>query len=470
MKKVYTLIILLITLTLIGIIFIQVSWIKNAIVIRDEQLTRNVQMAMNEVAQELVDQKSRIPSMPKLMPDLQSEKLMQIMRAPTIVQRYSSFEIHEKLQKSFERQGLKETKFEFAVTSTQNIFTTEMQSEHFAQLVDDTVTNRLFIMPLIPQTGTIAEGLAPEEMMFVIVPRVKDFVYRSLGWMILGALVFTLVIVTAFYLTTRTMLKQKKLSEIKSDFINNMTHEFKTPLATISLAVDAMRNEKVLTDKEKLNYFSGIIKEENKRMNQQVETILQAALLEKQELQLNLHPQHVHEVLNRVLDNFALQLEEKNATVELKLNAKLDGVEADEIHFYNVFNNLIDNAIKYSGDHLVLKVSTQNISRNIRVRIEDNGIGMSKETVNRIFERFYRAHTGNLHNVKGFGLGLSYVKTVVDAHRGKVKVESSVGRGSVFTLDFPLCKVEEQREKPKDAEEKIEETSDLTRSPVLKKV
>jgi two-component system phosphate regulon sensor histidine kinase PhoR len=325
-------------------------------------------------------------------------------------------------------------------------------------------------MPLIPQTGTIAEGLAPEEMMFVIVPRVKDFVYRSLGWMILGALVFTLVIVTAFYLTTRTMLKQKKLSEIKSDFINNMTHEFKTPLATISLAVDAMRNEKVLTDKEKLNYFSGIIKEENKRMNQQVETILQAALLEKQELQLNLHPQHVHEVLNRVLDNFALQLEEKNATVELKLNAKLDGVEADEIHFYNVFNNLIDNAIKYSGDHLVLKVSTQNISRNIRVRIEDNGIGMSKETVNRIFERFYRAHTGNLHNVKGFGLGLSYVKTVVDAHRGKVKVESSVGRGSVFTLDFPLCKVEEQREKPKDAEEKIEETSDLTRSPVLKKV
>jgi len=341
-----------------------------------------------------------------------------------------------------------------------------MQSERFARLVDDTITNRLFIMPLIPQTGTIAEGLAPEEMMFVIVPRVKDFVYRSLGWMILGALVFTLVIVTAFYLTTRTMLKQKKLSEIKSDFINNMTHEFKTPLATISLAVDAMRNEKVLTDKDKLNYFSSIIKEENKRMNQQVETILQAALLEKQELQLNLQPQHVHEVLHRVLDNFQLQLEEKNATVELKMNAKQDGVGADEIHFYNVFNNLIDNAIKYSGENLVLKVSTQNISKNIRVRIEDNGIGMSKETVNRIFERFYRAHTGNLHNVKGFGLGLSYVKTVVDAHKGKVKVESSVGRGSVFTLDFPLCKIEEprekEREKPREPIEKVEEASDLS--------
>jgi two-component system phosphate regulon sensor histidine kinase PhoR len=181
MKKVYTLIILLITLTLIGIIFIQVSWIKNAIVIRDEQLTRNVQMAMNEVAQELVDQKSRIPSMPKLMPDLQSEKLMQIMRAPTIVQRYSSFEIHEKLQKSFERQGLKETKFEFAVTSTQTFSPRKCNRSISRNSSTIAITNRLFIMPLIPQTGTIAEGLAPEEMMFVIVPRVKDFVYRSLG-------------------------------------------------------------------------------------------------------------------------------------------------------------------------------------------------------------------------------------------------------------------------------------------------
>ena len=458
MKKVYTLIILLITLTLIGIIFIQVSWIKNAIVIRDEQLTRNVQMAMNEVAQELMDQKSKMLFMPKLMPDIRNDKVMQIMRAPSIVQRFSSFEIHEKLQKSFERQGLKETKFEFAITSTQNIFTTEMQSEHFSQLVDDTVTNRLFIMPLIPPTGTIAEGLAPEEMMFVIVPRVKDFVYRSLGWMILGALVFTLVIITAFYITTRTMLKQKKLSEIKSDFINNMTHEFKTPLATISLAVDAMRNEKVLTDREKLNYFSGIIKEENKRMNQQVETILQAALLEKQELQLNLQPQHVHEVLNRVLDNFALQLEEKNATVELKLNARQDAIQGDSIHFYNVLNNLVDNAIKYSTEKLVLKVNTQNVSKSIRIRIEDNGIGMSKETQNRIFERFYRAHTGNLHNVKGFGLGLSYVKSVVDAHKGKIKVESSLGRGSIFTLEFPLCRMDESGERqseptPREKEE-----------------
>jgi len=460
MKKVYTLIILLISLTLVGIIIIQVSWIKNAIVIRDEQLTRNVYMAMNEVAQELVETKGKFPTMPKLMPDVSGKQLMQIMRAPTIVQRYSSFELHEKLQKAFERQGLKETKFEFAVTSTQNIFTTEMQSERFSQLVEDTVTNRLFIMPLITPTGTIAEGLAPEEMLFIIVPRVKDFVYRSLGWMILGALVFTLVIITAFYLTTRTMLKQKKLSEIKSDFINNMTHEFKTPLATISLAVDAMRNEKVLTDRDKLNYFSTIIKEENKRMNQQVETILQAALLEKQELQLNVRPQHVHELLNHVMENFALQFEERKATVELKLNAKQDFIDADPIHFYNLLNNLVDNAIKYSNENLVLKVSTQNISKNIRIRIEDNGIGMSKETVNRIFERFYRAHTGNLHNVKGFGLGLSYVKTVVDAHHGKIKVESSLGRGSVFTIDIPLSKEEVQEAEkavPQVAVEKFQE-------------
>ena len=238
------------------------------------------------------------------------------------------------------------------------------------------------------------------------------------------------------------MLRQKKLGEIKNDFINNMTHEFKTPIATISLAVDAMRNEKVIQDREKMGYFSGIIKEENQRMNRQVETILKASQLEKQEVELNLQLLHVHDVIKEVVENFTLQLEEKNGRAELVLNAVNDQVMADEVHFSNMINNLIDNAVKYSKDNapLLLKISTQSNEKNIIIKVEDNGIGMNKETVKKVFERFYRAHTGNLHNVKGFGLGLSYVKTIVQAQGGEVKVESVLGKGSVFTINLPLKK------------------------------
>ena len=236
------------------------------------------------------------------------------------------------------------------------------------------------------------------------------------------------------------LLRQKKLSEIKNDFINNMTHEFKTPLATISLAVDALRNDKVLQDRTKMDYFSSIIKEENKRMNKHVETILQAAVMDRQELQLNKQPIHVHDLIHEIMDNYTLQLDDKNGTADLNLSARQDYIEADPVHFRNLISNLIDNAVKYSKDNLELKITTHSTNKNLVIRVEDNGIGMTKETVRRIFEKFYRAHTGNIHNVKGFGLGLSYVKTIIDAHNGKIKVESVLGRGSAFTLELPLLK------------------------------
>ena len=266
----------------------------------------------------------------------------------------------------------------------------------------------------------------------------RSLVFESLWLPIISAIVFTLLIMTAFYLTVRTMLRQKKLSEIKNDFINNMTHEFKTPLATISLAVDALRNEKVVSDKEKMSYFSTIIKEENKRMNRQVETILKAALMDKQEVQLLLRPLHAHQVIKDVVENFTLQLEEKKGKAEVLLNAENDFIDADEVHFSNLIINLIDNAIKYSKEDQppIIRITTQSTPKSIVIVIEDNGIGMNKETVKRVFEKFYRAHTGNLHNVKGFGLGLSYVKTMVEAHGGEIKVDSVLGRGAHLLWNF----------------------------------
>ena len=443
MKRILPVIILLITASLLGIIIIQMSWIKNMLVIKEEQLSERVIRSMGMVGTELMEQKGTLPSLknPKFRPGfmMPSDQLInELLKPSTIAKNYTSFEIEEKLKKAFDANGIKDVRFEFGISSTVGLNPYELKSANLVKAIEDTVNNKKFVYVLQVPSGSDYESLMPEEMMILVIPDVKNNIFRQLRWLMIGAILFTLIICSAFYVTVSALFKQKKTSEIKNDFINNMTHEFKTPLATISLAVDAMRNEKVLQDREKMGYFSGIIKEENKRMNKQVETILQASLMERQEIQLNKVPIHVHEVIDNVLDNFQLQLADKNSKTVLQLNATADLIEGDDVHFTNLISNLVDNAVKYSKENLVIKISTVNTGKHIQVRIEDNGIGMNKETQKRIFEKFYRAHTGNVHNVKGFGLGLSYVKTMVDAHGGKIKVESATGRGTTFIIDMPL--------------------------------
>jgi len=443
-KRTFTIITVLISLSLFGIIFGQVSGIRNMMLLRQEQIKERVIKATESVGTQLAEKKGSYAAgnnRNNLFDDLSFD----MTKPLTIGKQFTAAEIRKKLQKSFMDNNLDDVKFEFAIASfsrngIENYL--EIQSENFVAFNADTVNNKQIIIPLTPPSGTPAENLSPDEMFIVVIPNIKNYVLKSLFWRIITSVAFTLIILSAFYLTVRTMLRQKKLGEIKNDFINNMTHEFKTPIATISLAVDAMRNEKVISDREKLGYFSGIIKEENQRMNRQVETILKASQLEKQEVDLNLQPVHVHQVIQDVVDNFILQLEDKNGKVELMLNAQHDLVNADEVHFSNLVNNLMDNAVKYAKDNTppVIKLSTQSNGKHFTMKIEDNGIGMSRDTVKRVFERFYRAHTGNVHNVKGFGLGLSYVKTMVEAHDGDIKAESTLGKGSTFTVDFPLKK------------------------------
>ncbi len=365
-----------------------------------------------------------------------SEFHIHSLKTPTVEEKFTPQQIQEKITKALEKVNLNDLKFEYGVTNTNDDY--EMYSKGFEKAFWDTTNNIRRYFPILPENELDIEGVVNFEHLVIVVPDFKRQIWTSLRWVIIGAVVFMLVIIAAFYVTVKTLLNQKKLSEIKSDFINNMTHEFKTPLATISLAVDALKNEKVQSDPEKSKYFTGIIKEENIRMNKHVETILQAALLEKQELQLHLVPLSVHEIIQKTIDNFELQLNSQQGHIELFLNAKNDIISGDEVHFSNLVSNLVDNAIKYSKDKAEIKIYTHNTKNYLVLRVEDNGIGMSKESVKRIFEKFYRAHTGNLHNVKGFGLGMSYVKTVVDAHKGKIKVESVFGKGSVFTVEMPL--------------------------------
>lgn len=445
MKRIFTIITILISLSLVGIIVNQNSALRNMVSLRREQIKHNVEQSTRIVADELSQHKGNnlIGNTKKglVLPD---DFSIDIFKPVTVASRFGVDEIRQRFERAFLLNNLKNVKFEFGIATFDRMgnMVFEKASANFVQAFQDTTQNFVYNSGLEALSGTAGENLSVSEVLFVVVPNIKGLVLKSLFWQIIISVLFTIIILAAFTLTVRTMLRQKKLADIKNDFINNMTHEFKTPIATISLAVDAMRNEKVIHDRGKLGYFSDIIKEENQRMNRQVETILKASQLEKQEVDLALKPVHVHELIRDVVDNFKLQLEEKKGNVELDLSAKSDLIDADEVHFSNLVNNLVDNAVKYAKENTppLIRLSTQSNDRHFIMRIEDNGIGMNRDTVKRIFEKFYRAHTGNVHNVKGFGLGLSYVKTMVEAHNGDIRAESTLGKGSVFTVELPLKK------------------------------
>ena len=439
MKRIFPIISFLIFLSLLGLIFFQFLWLKTAKEVKEQQLNTSLVYAVGEAGQTLVEDVAAFPYKKKSDIIFPTDKLQNDIFKHSVIQRFSKEEIQNIIRRALDKHMLKNVDFEFAVTQN-SLAGDQVQSENFFKYYVDSANHTQKVIPLIPPSGSKLENLAEEEYLVVIVPHQRTLILKGITWFILGAILFTLIISAAFFITIRTLIKQKKLSEIKSDFINNMTHEFKTPLATISLAVDALKNEKVSGDKEKTNYFTGIIKEENKRMNKQVETILQAALLDRQKVELNLKKLSAHALIAAAVNNITLPIEEKDGKLVLQTDAGNDSILADEVHFTNLINSLLDNAVKYSKEHPVVKLTTLNVGHSLKIKIEDNGIGMNKETLHRIFEKFYRAHTGNIHNVKGFGLGLSYVKTMVEAHKGTIKADSSLGRGSCFTISIPLAR------------------------------
>lgn len=425
MKKVFPLIIFLITLSVLGIIFIQVSWIHNSVELRKQQREMDMEHARSQIVRSLQDaylfKTGNIGFM--------NEESRQYYLQPFTVEVLPQEEITQKIDTALKRYNIKEP-FEYSIT---NIFQSQLvKSKGYKPEMNESALDIQLTI-----NNTEAKFY---EILHLYIKEESNFIIRKIGWYIAGSVLFTIIIISAFYLTVRTMFNQKKLSEIKSDFINNMTHELKTPLATISLAIDALTNEKVIHDTEKIRYYSRMIKDENKRMNKQVEKILQSARIEKQDIKLNLQTLNAHEIINKVADNVNLQILDKNGKLIVHTDAEHCMIEADEVHFSNVVFNLLDNAIKYSKENENLEVSiiTHNEKNMFVLQVKDNGIGMNKETQSRVFEKFYRAHTGNIHNVKGFGLGLSYVKAIVEAHGGKVKVDSVLGKGSTFSAYFPI--------------------------------
>ncbi len=276
----------------------------------------------------------------------------------------------------------------------------------------------------------------PDEL-YLSFPAEKNYLLRSMWTLLSGSALFTLVIIFGFSYTINALFRQKKLSDIKTDFINNMTHEFKTPIATISLAVDSIVNPRIISDQQRIAHYSGIIRDENRRMNAQVEKVLQMALLDRNEIRLNREQLDIHHIIQTAVDAISIQVENKGGQIITELNATQTQILGDEVHLVNVMQNLLDNANKYSLGEPHIRVESWNDKRGIFVAVEDKGIGMDRETQQRIFEKFYRLPKGNVHDVKGFGLGLTYVKALLDAHGASITVKSQVQQGSRFILYLP---------------------------------
>ncbi len=269
-------------------------------------------------------------------------------------------------------------------------------------------------------------------------PTKNNFLFKQMAFVLSLSVGLILLIILSFSYTLSNVLKQKKISEMKTDFINNMTHEFKTPVSTILLASEALKDPAIINDSSRLHRLAHIIFEENNRIGLQVERVLKIAAMEKEDFKLQLNEVNLHQLIKKVVESIYIQVENKQGHIVCKLNGSNESLQLDELHFSNVLYNLLDNAIKYSVDKPSITISTEDADNCVLLVVEDAGMGMSREQQKSIFEKFYRVPTGNLHNVKGFGLGLSYVKKIIDMLNGSIKVKSEIGKGSRFEILLPF--------------------------------
>lgn len=284
------------------------------------------------------------------------------------------------------------------------------------------------------QTSLFWEG----GRLYLRFPEKQNYFFEQLTFNLGASLLLITSVFASFWYALSIILKQKKLSELKNDFINNMTHEFKTPIATIAFAIANIENQKILQKPEAILQYTKIIKEENKRMNRQVEQVLSASIADKKAFELKLAPFNIHEMLNQIGDAAELKLQAENGILKRRLNAAQAIIRGDQFHLSNVIANLLDNAQKYATGAPIIILYTESDENGLYIKVKDNGMGMTKEAQAKVFEKFYRVPMGNLHNIKGFGLGLSYAKAIIEQHDGAISVESKLGKGSTFTLFIPF--------------------------------
>ncbi|MFO7722657.1 MAG: HAMP domain-containing sensor histidine kinase [Bacteroidales bacterium] len=289
-----------------------------------------------------------------------------------------------------------------------------------------------FVFNLFPNFN-----LSKPAYLILYFPDEKHYLFSRLGWVLILSVFLTLVLIWSFYFITRSIYRQKKLGEMKNDFINNMTHEFKTPVSTISLACEALRDQDIDKSPSAVENYLKIIDEENRRLGKLAEQILQTAVIDKGHLYLYFETVSIHQLVGQIIEKYQHAVQQQSGVITTKLLAADPAIRGDRSHLYNMVSNLVDNAIKYSGNRLEIEILTRDTRDSVTISIQDKGVGISKANQKRIFEKLYRVPTGNVHNVKGFGLGLSYVKYIVERHEGTIRVESEPNKGSTFVITMP---------------------------------
>jgi two-component system phosphate regulon sensor histidine kinase PhoR len=317
--------------------------------------------------------------------------------------------------------------FKYGVYSRDGL-ATKLKSGYYTINKKDSYRYPFFLNP----DGTI------EYELYVTFPTKNKHILSGISNILILSLFFILIIIIAFSSSLYQLIRQKKISEIKTDFINNMTHEFKTPIATINLALDSIKNPKIIDDKNKVLRYIKMIRDENKRMHSQVENVLRISSLEKNQIDIKKEAIDMHDVIDDAISRISLLIANSQSSLEVHLEAKTTEVIGNQFHLTNVVVNILENALKYSNGLPKIDVFTHSTNKFFIFKIKDTGIGMSKSVQKQVFNKFYREQKGNIHNVKGHGLGLAYVKQIVDKHYGEVLVESEKGIGSIFTVKLPL--------------------------------
>jgi two-component system phosphate regulon sensor histidine kinase PhoR len=463
-------------LVISGLLLIQLYWIRNAISITDQQFRYQVNKALESVVlkleeTELINKireesgKNRGDSITAIIaenyaiarkiqnieyengisPDitpingealLSSRLTNKIVSVESIMGKFFSEPkeiadrvdvevINRYLKEAFSSMGIR-LSYEFAIRSgTSGIV--KKTDGYF----DAAGTNR-FMRQLFPN-----DPVPGQNQLVLYFLQEKQYKFEKIGNLGFLSILFTVMLIVLASGTFIVIFRQKKISEIRNDFINNMTHELKTPISTISLAAEMLADKSISEEKKDTQGLARIVKDESIRLKYHVEKVLQTAIFEKVRLKLKLVETDVHTIINKVIESFALQICNASGTINRNFSASEPLALVDEVHFLNAISNIIDNAIKYSGKSPQITVSTRNHKKNIIITIEDKGIGIGRENLKKIYDKFYRVPTGNIHNVKGFGLGLSYVKKVIEDHNGRIKAESQLGKGTKFIIYIP---------------------------------
>ena len=456
------------SVALIGLMVIQSYWIKNTITVKEAVFVRDVNAAMANVVQQL--ERIETANQLKTRDDLYKERqdwlesldstsramaensqstgdwVRDMMMQKSLLARdifrgmFNSLRnlpiekrINTKALDSLIHNELKvraiNTEYEFGVYSPmRNLMPIQKTGKYPKELLQ-----KGFSMALFP-----SDMFSNPDYLMIYFPHEKKFLISQLKSTLFISIFLVLVIIFSFYYTVMTVFRQKKLSEMKNDFINNMTHEFKTPISTISLACEALKDKDITKSGAVYDNYISMIDEENSRLGGMAEKILQSARLEKDKIVLNKEEVDLHEIIQEAMKNIQLQVEKKGGKIVTELNAGKHILHADRVHLTNVIFNLLDNANKYTPQNPEIIIRTENSYSGIIISIKDNGIGISKSNQKKVFEKLYRVPTGNIHDVKGFGLGLSYVKAIVEAHGGKIALESELNKGTKFIITLPV--------------------------------